>query len=88
MADPDPGASVGNVVSSAKIRFSLLDLGEDVVGQDIKFKAELTHPLSHQLPVKLNLVAGIDCLLPIERKAIGILKNWGQGHLGSSCSLD
>jgi hypothetical protein len=54
---------------------SLLDLGEDVVGQDIKFKAEPTHPLSHQFPVKLDLVAGIDCLLPIERKAIGILRD-------------
>lgn len=67
-----------------------LDLGEDVVGQDIDLEAELAHPLGHQLPVKLDLVAGVDCLLSIERKAIGILRDrdLGEKRFRRNAALD
>lgn len=59
--------------------FGLLDLAEDVVRHDLELEAELAHPLRHQLAVELDLVAGVDRLLPLERQAVGI---FGDGDLG------
>lgn len=40
--------------------------------------------MGHQLPIELDLVASIDRYLPIERKAVGILRD---GDLARSASV-
>ena len=66
------------MVSSAKTSSAFLT-SQDVVGHDLELEAELAHPLRQQLAVELDLLAGVESLLPVERQAVGI---FGDGDLG------
>ena len=69
---------------------ALLDPEQQMFGQRLEFEADPAHPLRHQCPVDLDLVARVDRFLAVERKAIGILRHRDlrQQRLRRNAALD
>lgn len=84
---PAPGSQRGLVGEDP---LTLLDPLQNVVGERLKLEADLAHPLCHQRAAELDLVAGIDRLLPVERQAIGVFCDGDlrQERLGGDAAFD
>ena len=70
--------------------FALFDTGQDVVGQGLKLKADLAHPLRHLCAVDLDAIACVDRFLAVERQTIGIFchRDLRQQRFGGNTTLD
>ena len=60
------------------------------VGERLQMEPDPAHPAGHQIAAELDLLAGIDRLLAIERQAVRVFGDgdMGEERLGRNPSLD